>query len=163
MRIAVCRGVYFVVEQPIRSSLYELHSFKTALEVVGAKRFVTSMAAFGGASLKPLELWTTFPSDAMCEFVARSNSQGWKALEYTSMILPGFKVALVLDCSPVLKRPSTRKSKSKSKSHSASPQKKQRVRRVFCGSLKKLKDSSAYEGRFCAAVCQMFIAVREAA
>ena len=152
LKIAMARNVYFVVEQPLRSSLYDFTVFRDALETVGAARYVTTMASFGGQSLKPLELWSNFPASAMDRFIARPLSQGWKVLAYTTSILPAFKISFERNPTKVMKRPSARKQKKVPLSNK---------KRSFSGARSKLKESSAYEDRFCAAVCEMFLSVRE--
>ena len=144
------RNVFFVFENPIRSSFFEFATIKQSLHNVNATRHVTPMAAFGFPSLKPLELWTTFPLGLMQKHVAKTLSQGWRTLDLTSMVIRGFKnplYKLVEKCVPKGRgRPSKKK--------------KAPLVNFTARKVKDLKQSSAYEPRFCQAVSNLFVEAR---
>lgn len=57
--LADSRHVRFVVEQPINSLLYHVQHMQDSFRITRATRMVTHLGAFGGRTVKPLELWTT--------------------------------------------------------------------------------------------------------
>jgi hypothetical protein len=59
--LSKARDVYIVLENPIRSRLYQLPFMSYSLELVGADRIFTYLGGFGAKSLKAIELFTTVP------------------------------------------------------------------------------------------------------
>ena len=57
--LAALRGVYVLLEQPMNSLMLAYPPISSALRIVAARRLCTHLGAFGGISMKPLELWTT--------------------------------------------------------------------------------------------------------
>jgi len=75
MMLAFLRKVWVVVENPMNSMLWQISVMRTTLESMQAKRFVTYLGAFGGPSLKPLELYSTMPASKMVH-IMRSQVEG---------------------------------------------------------------------------------------
>lgn len=70
--LAVSRGLYVTIEQPLRSLFFKHPSVQNALELVQAQRFVTYLGEFGATSPKPLELFSTAPQDAVKQHLVRA-------------------------------------------------------------------------------------------
>ena len=54
-----------MLENPLNSTLFQHPSVQAALQGVHARRAVVQLGAFGHPSLKPLELWGTWPGPAL--------------------------------------------------------------------------------------------------
>ena len=157
MTMTKMRGVYAVIENPIRSALFKVDSFKGALVSVSASRYTTCLGAFGATSLKPLELQSTVPDVYMAEYLVRSSSQGLMTLKYTSMIIKSFRQTLYKKTvkSVVQRRPSAGKKKKTKRAKCAASK-----INFTCFTPGRMRDSSAYEPRFCQAVANMCVAMR---
>ena len=84
--LAVTRGLYVLLEQPLNSLFFKHPSVQCALELVQAKRFVTFLGAFGSASPKPLELFTTAPSGTVNEYLIRGGRACRQVLKHPSKL-----------------------------------------------------------------------------
>ena len=56
--VAWCLEIWAILEQPQSSCLPQMATMKAVLQFCGARRFTTYMGQYGGASTKPLQLWS---------------------------------------------------------------------------------------------------------
>mmetsp|Transcript_155014 Transcript_155014/g.269612 ORF Transcript_155014/g.269612 Transcript_155014/m.269612 type:complete len:298 (-) Transcript_155014:52-945(-) len=74
LECCIALGIYFVVEQPVSSLLFEWPPIATALLHGHARRISFSLAKFGAASLKPLQLYSNVPWLYTLEAIAGATS-----------------------------------------------------------------------------------------
>ena len=73
--LAAGRGAYTIIEQPLNSMLLTTQHIVGTLSGIGSSRYVSSLGAFGAASEKQVELFTTYPKDIVHELLVRSKVQ----------------------------------------------------------------------------------------
>jgi hypothetical protein len=54
-------GIFYVLENPINSWIFEQPSIRQVLQFTGAKRIALYLEDFGAPTQKPVELWGTWP------------------------------------------------------------------------------------------------------
>lgn len=59
--LAWCLDIFVILEQPQSSCLPVMATMKIVLRFCRAQRYTTYMGQYGGASAKPLQLWSTWP------------------------------------------------------------------------------------------------------
>jgi hypothetical protein len=82
--LAVARGAYVVMEQPINSLLYKWPPVAALTDHIPLRREVTASGAFGGASVKQLEFRTNIPKDVFDRYMVRTRKQAWARLKQNS-------------------------------------------------------------------------------
>eukprot|EP00929_Paragymnodinium_shiwhaense_P064769 TRINITY_DN32491_c0_g1_i1.p1 TRINITY_DN32491_c0_g1~~TRINITY_DN32491_c0_g1_i1.p1 ORF type:complete len:320 (-),score=45.77 TRINITY_DN32491_c0_g1_i1:105-1064(-) len=146
--LAIARNVFFVIEQPISSALYNMPSLRSTINDLGAERFVTSLAAYGAGSLKLLELYTNIPGAIIAPALVRDGRQGRLCVKFARMIFKKPQQPTEFTTANVTK-------KVIKKRISGGWPGKQWVRGTS-----KMKESAAYPSQFCQAVANMFVGMR---
>eukprot|EP00959_Pyramimonas_sp_CCMP1952_P114359 2391126-Pyramimonas_sp.AAC.2 len=81
---ASIRNVFWAVENPLNSLLYQVPWMSECILTCAGKRFTTSLGSFGGSSRKMLEIYSTAPAHLVERFLLRKAERSAKRSRLTS-------------------------------------------------------------------------------
>ena len=73
--VATFRAVYMAIEQPLNSLMYHHSPLLSTLLMVHARRLTPSLGAYGAASVKQLEIYSTLPEDLVGKYLSRGKRE----------------------------------------------------------------------------------------